>query len=178
MLTRAILAGTVLLAGAAAPAQESRSAAVAGELARVLQAAKLEAIAAQDPSSPNRFVAALYFPEVQLLVVSAEYSAPSLLVDRIRRKEYREVYIDLNSASIPESKIFVMDQAPTGLAPRPDGDDEPFDIWEGPTRKIAFDGDWRAAKMSQAEYMKAFAETDEQYVRMLQVLLAQARLGS
>ncbi len=82
---------------------------------------KLDAIAAADPSEPGAFVAALYIQGSQLLVVSAKYAAPPLLTAKIKAKEYRDVYIDLSSASVAGSKVFVIDQNCDGLAPKPDG---------------------------------------------------------
>ena len=66
----AAVAATVLV-GTAAWAQDARSAPGARELAEVLAAKKLDAIAARDPGAPNAFVAALHFPG-QLMVISAQ----------------------------------------------------------------------------------------------------------
>jgi hypothetical protein len=153
--------------------QSSKSAAVAKELAQALDAAKLDAIAAPDPSDPSIFVAALYFQGSQLLVVSAKYAAPPLLVEKIKSKNYRDVYIDLSSASVAGSKSFVMDIGADGLSPKP-GDAGP-DSWEKGTQQVAFDGDWKKAKLSEEQYMKSYSEADEQYTKMLSLLLAQAK---
>ena len=67
----------------------------------------MDSIAAADTSQPGTFVAALYFANTQFLVVSAKYAVPQLLNDRLAKKEYRDVYIDLNSASVPEAKVFI-----------------------------------------------------------------------
>ena len=88
-------------------AQESKSAPLAKQLAAALDAAKLDCVAAKDPSAPDVFVAALYFPGVQLLVVSGKYSVPQLLNERLAKKEYRDTYLDLNGASVPASKFFL-----------------------------------------------------------------------
>ena len=159
----------VLSSPTSAAAQESKSAAVAKELTQALDAAKMDAVAAVDPADPTAFVAALYFQGSQLLVVSAKYSAPSLLVTKIGAKEYRDVYIDLQSASVAGTKVFIQDQLANGLMVKP-GDDGAADVWEG-TKSVAFDGEWRRAKLSEAEYMKAFSEADEKYAGMLSVLL-------
>jgi len=71
----------------------------------------MDSIAAADPAQPGTFVAALYFANTQFLIVSAKYTVPQLLNDRLTKKEYRDVYIDLNSASVPESKVFIEDLA-------------------------------------------------------------------
>src|SRR5215510_5649052 len=107
-------------------AQEARSVPLAKQLAAALDGAKLDTIAAADPSSPDTFVAALYFANLQLLVVSAKYTAPQLLTAKVDKKDYRDVYIDLNSASVPESKTFVEDLGADGLKAKRD-DNQPFD---------------------------------------------------
>jgi hypothetical protein len=90
----------------------------------------------------------------QLLVVSARYSAPSLLVTKIGAKEYRDVYIDLQSASIAGSKVFVQDQLANGLVVKP-VDDGAADVWEAGTSMVSFDGEWKKAKLSEAEYKRS-----------------------
>ena len=154
--------------------QESKSVAVAKELGEALDAAKLDSIAAVDPVDPSAFVAALYFQGSQLLVVSAKYSAPALLVTKIGAKEYRDVYIDLQSASIAGSKVFVQDQLANGLVVKP-ADDGAADVWEVANRVVAFDGEWKKAKLSEADYLKTFAEADQRYADMLSLLLKSAK---
>ena len=154
--------------------QESKSGAVAKDLGQALDAAKLDSIAAVDPTDPSAFVAALYFQGSQLLVVSAKYSAPTLLVTKIGAKEYRDVYIDLQSASIAGSKVFVQDQLANGLVFKP-VDDGAADVWEAGTHTVSFDGEWKKAKLSEADYMKAFAEADQKYADMLALLLKSAK---
>jgi hypothetical protein len=157
----------------AAFAQNSKSGAAAKELGQVLDRLKLDCIAAADPSEQGSFVAALYYPGSTLLVVAARYSAPTLLLDKLAKKEYRDVYIDLNAASVAGSKVFVMDQAADGLVAKP-GDGAP-DSWEQGNKTTAFDGDWRKAKLSEEEYVKAFADADERYARILSLLAEQAK---
>ena len=91
---------------------------------------KLESIAARMPDRARSSSARSRFPG-QLMVVWAKTTAPSLVNEKLVRKEYREVYLDLNSASMPESRHFVTDlgadglrspageQAGTGRCPRP-----------------------------------------------------------
>ena len=153
----------------------TKSPAAAKELTAVLDRLKLEAIAAADPADAGTFVAALYFQGGQLLVVSAKYSAPSLLVAKLAKKDYRDVYIDLNAASIAGSKIFVMDQTCDGLVAKPG--DNAADTWEQGTTTTVFDGDWKKAKMSEDDYTKAFAGADDKYARILTLLTEQARKG-
>ena len=170
-------AAVVLLSPAVAQGQSTKSAAAAKQLSETLDRLKLDSIAAADPADPSTFVAALYFQGSTLLVVSAKYAAPTLLTAKLAKKDYRDVYIDLNAASVAGSKIFVMDQLCDGLVAKP-GDSQAPDTWEkGPTA-TAFDGDWKKAKMSEEEYQKAFTTADEQYARILTLLTDHAKKGS
>ena len=60
-----------LLAPTTLAAQDSKSAAVAGQLTQLLDQMKLDAVAAKQGT--DQFVAALYFQGSQLLVVAAKY---------------------------------------------------------------------------------------------------------
>jgi len=150
-----------------AVAQESKSAPVAGELTRLLDEMKLDAVAAKNGT--DQYVAALYFPGSQLLVVSAKYSVPERLNQLIGQKQYRDVYADLSSASEQATKVFVMDLGANGLKFKR-ANNEPFDTVDTAGGSVAFNGE--RGKMSEEEYRKAFMTSDEQYSTMLQALLA------
>jgi hypothetical protein len=175
VVARGGLAGVLAMAlSAGAQAQDSKSAALAKQLAAALDAAKLDSIAAKDPTTPDVFVAALYFPGVQLLVVSAKYTVPALLVEKLGSKQYRDVYIDLNSASVPESKVFITDLGIDGLkADR--NENQPYDTYEAGGKQTAFDGDWKKQKLTHEEYLKTFSTADERYSQILQALLSQVK---
>jgi len=166
----------LLLALSPAVAQESKSAALASELAKLLDARKLDSIAAKGVGA-DQFVGALYFAGSQLLVVSARYSVPQRMNENLVQKNYRDVYIDLNSASIPESKVFISDLGANGLQSRRE-DNQPFDTVDMGGKSYAFDGDWGRAKLSEDEYMKAFQTTDQEYMRMLEALVAELKKTS
>jgi len=174
-VARVCLCGVLAMScAAAAAAQEPKSAALVKQLTAALDAGQLDSIAAKDPSNGDTFVGALYFKGVQLLVVSAKYAAPSLLVEKIAKKDYRNVYIDLNSASVPGSKVFVEDLGADGLHAKRE-DDMPYDTYEAAGKRTAFDGEWKKQKLSEDEYMKAYSAADERYSQMLTALLAQVR---
>ena len=168
-----VLVLTLTAGVSSALAQDAKSAAAAKQLGEVLDRLKLDSIAAPDPADPGAFVAALYFQGAQLLVVSAKYAAPSLITDKLAKKDFRDVYIDLNAASVAGSKVFVMDQGADGLVAKPG--DNPADSWEQNNKTTAFDGDWKKAKISEEEYTKAFATADERYAKILSLLTEQAR---
>src|SRR3954471_20649415 len=98
----------------AAAAQEPKSAAPAKELAQLLASKKLDSIAARMPDDREQFVGALAFPG-QLMVIWAKTTAPAVVNEKLIRKEYKEIYIDLNSASIMDSRHFITDLGPDGL---------------------------------------------------------------
>lgn len=154
--------------------QSPTSASAAKQLAQALEAAKLDSIAAADPSDPSSFAAALYISGSQLLVVSAKYAAPVLLIAKIKSKEYRDVYIDLNAASVAGSKVFIIDMNCDGLTSRPNDNGAP-DSWEAGKQQVSFDGEWRKAKMSEQDYMKAYTEADAHYSKIAALLTAQAK---
>jgi hypothetical protein len=157
-------------------AQESRSIALVKELTALMEQRKLDSVAARHPAAPDQFVAALFFPG-QLLVMSARTTAPSLLNEKLVRREFRDIYIDLNSASIPESRIMITDGGADGLRPRREPN-QPFDTFDAEGKSIRFDGNWREDRMSEQQYMKLFAEADEAYVTALQALLDELRKTS
>jgi hypothetical protein len=162
-------------AGTPAAAQDkSASAPVVAELVKMLDAAKATAIAAPYPGSPDQFVGALYFPGSQLLVVTAKYSAPQLMTTKLQQKSYQDIYIDLNSASMPNTKIFISDLGADGLKARR-RDNEPFDTADIRGKAATFDGDWGKAKISEKDYMGNFTSAEDEYVKMLQALLSELK---
>jgi hypothetical protein len=160
-----------------AAAQELKSAAPAKELAQLLASRKLESIAARMPDSKEEFVGALAFPG-QLMVVWARTTAPAVLNEKLINKAYRDVYIDLNSASIVESRHFVTDLGPDGLKARPDQKQGPADTHDLAANSFRFDGSWREDKMSEKEYMAKHAEADAAYARAVQALIDELKKSS
>jgi len=181
LMTRVAYALLATLTALALPstvsAQESKSAPLAKQLSAALDAGKLDSIAAQDPADSDRFVAALYFPGVQLLVISAKYSVPQLLAERLGRKEYRDVYMDLNGASVADSKIFIEDPGADGFKAKRE-DNQAFDQIEMGGKRTMFDGDWKKQKVTEQDYLKAFSTADDRYAQLLAALLAQIKKTS
>jgi hypothetical protein len=182
MLTRPrrtthLLIGLLMLAvmSTAAAAQESKSAALAKDLTALLDTAKLTAIAAKDPSDPEAFVAAMYFSGSQLLIVSAKYTPAVLLNQKLDKKDYQEIYIDLNSASVASTRVFVEDLGADGLkAEHQEG--TAFDSIDRGGKRTIFDADWRKdQKLTDEQYAKLFADADALYSRLLQALINQAK---
>ncbi len=169
------VAGLVLGLTGPAFAQDSQSSAPARELAQILADQKLDSIAARVPGSPDEFAAALAFPG-QLIVVWAKFSAPAILNEKIIKRDYREAYLDLNSASTPDSRHFVTDIGADGL--RKGGKNQPADSHDVAAKSMRFDGSWREDKMSEAEYLKAHTEADAAYAKVLAILITQMKKPS
>ena len=172
--TLVALSLALLLVPAGARAQDLKSGDLAKQLTQLLDSKKLDSVAAADTQNPGTYVAALYFPGTQLLVVSAKYTAPSLLTELLARKDFRGVYVELTSASVQSSKLFVMDAYANGLLPKPSGDQPPDSVDRGGTLST-FDGAWKKAKIAEADYMKSFGDADAAYTHLLQVLINQLK---
>ncbi len=166
----------VTLAASATPAlaQDSRSASLVKELTQLLQQHKLDSIAAR--SGADGYVAALFFPG-QLLVISARTTAPAVINEKLVRREFRDVYIDLNSASIPESRIMITDGGADGLRPTRVAN-MPFDTHDAAGKSIRFDGNWREDRMSEKDYMSIYAKADEAYLAALNALVSELKKSS
>jgi hypothetical protein len=168
-------AALVLLAAPVlAVAQESRSSQLAIELAKMLDALKLDAVAAKIDG--DQYVGALYFPGSQLLVVKARYIVPERMDAQLQGKNYRDVYIDLNSASIKDTKVLIADLGANGL--QLGRRNQPYDTVDSGGKSFAFDGDWGKAKISEQEYAKTFQTSDAEYTQMLEALVAQLKKTS
>lgn len=169
------LATVLVLAPAVATAQDSKSATSVTELVKMLDSMKLDSFAVKG-GSPNEYVGVLYFPGSQLLVVTAKFDTPWRADSLLDQKNYRDVYIELNSASLPQSKTFVSDLGANGLRFKKDG--SAYDTVDVGGKTYNFDGDWKKAKISEEDYTKAYATTDEQYSQMIQALLGGLKKSS
>jgi hypothetical protein len=157
-------------------AQDSKSATLVKELTSLMQQRKLDSVAARHPAADDQFVAALYFPG-QLLVVTAKSTAPAVVNEKLYRGEFRDVYIDLNSASIPESRVMISDGGADGLRPRRE-ENQPFDTHDGGGKSIRFDGNWREDRMSEKDYMTSFAAAEDAYIAAVTALLTELKKTS
>jgi hypothetical protein len=98
-----------------------------------------------------------------------------LLNEKLAKKDYQEVYIDLNSASVASSRVFVEDLGADGLkAEHPEGSG--FDSVDRAGKRTIFDANWKKdQKLSDEQYAKLFADADALYSRLLQALINQAK---
>ena len=166
----AALALCGLLAGPALSlAQESKSAALAAELCKLLEQNKLDSIAAQE--AENQYVGALYFAGTQLLVVRGKFSTRARMAHLLETRDFKEAYMDLSGASELQSRAFIMDLGANGLRYKREAANLPFDSADVAGKSYRFDGEWAKAKITEADYKKTFTTTDAEYAHMLQTLI-------
>jgi hypothetical protein len=154
----------------------------AKELVAALQGRKLEAFAVTDPSGAGRYVAVLHIPGVQLLVVSASYERATDMDYRFYHKDFMNVYLDLRTGVLSKDRMFIEDAGGDGLVAVP-GKNPSHDSVTVGTAQQTFDGDFsdpkkkNQKKINQDDYMKKFTEADEQYTRILGLLVEGLKKG-
>lgn len=161
----------MIACGATVPglAQDSISEPLATQLAGLMADGGLEALAGQDTADDDRFVAALALPG-QLMVVSARYAAPAIAATKILNREFRNVYLDLNAASIAGTKILITDSGSDGL-----GTDNVIDLVNRDGKILRIDDNPGGQQLSRDAYRQAVTDADQEYAHMLRVLLDAAR---
>jgi hypothetical protein len=156
-----------------APDPGVRSRELAAQLVDTLSGRHLDAIAARDPGLENGYVAALFFPGSQLLVIDAAYPAPGYIEARLQAYAYKDVYAALQQAGTKDTRFFVQDLGADGLHAQ---DDQPVDIvYEKGVNQTVFDGN---RDHKDHDYGKKLVAADARYSRVLQLLLDAARTGS
>jgi hypothetical protein len=168
---RNLLVLTVVLVVAGAPLSAAGSSAeLAGALVKLMEQQNIDTVAAAHPTEPGRFIAAMHIKGVQLLVITGRYSAPALMKENLLKRDYRQVYLDLNSAADKAGRLFITDSQANGLQVVP-AKNAPFDIsWRDMTSQILYNRDWKAQKLNEDAYRKRFAEDESEYVAMLDIL--------
>ena len=182
VLAATVGAGWLVLASdtdALAQAAPSASVAKAKELTAMMKAKKLEAFAMRDAAGPNRFIAVICTPDVQILLVNAVYGRPTDIEYRLFQKDYTTAYRDLKTAVIASERFFVEDILGDGLVAVPAKNglpdstalDATTTVFEGPA-----DPRKRNDKRMPADaYTKIFRETDQRYAQLLDVIVAELK---
>ena len=174
-----VVAALVVLGWAAlAAGQDSASAAPAAELRALMARGQTTAAAAADPVTPGRFVAATYIEGLGLLVVAAKSSAAAYIQHTINNKQYSEAYTSLNGTAASAGKLFVQDMGADGLQAGPDKGTA-FDIVDQEvSNRLLLNGDWKAQHLSEQEYQLRARAIDQEYARMLGLMVAQLKQGT
>ena len=175
------MVGLVLLctAGTAAAQASEDTAQVAKQLVEVLtpqaEGFTPRYMAAADPADADRFVAAMLIPGVQLVVVAADYSVPVLLRERLLTGKYQDAYMDLSTATDAASRLTFEDIQADGLAFKPPKGVASGDLIVRNGEELRLDGQWRKKRMKEDAYREAFDQARADYVRIIGLLLAQAK---
>lgn len=175
--TLAIAAACVIGSSLPVLAQPSKSVPVAEQLMKALEQHNLTFLAAKDPAEEGRYVAAMRLGTSQLLLVSARYTQPVLMNERLLKKDFEGAYRELNAGAVQDGKLFIQDLAQPGL--RMDREkDQPFDVaYESVDHRTAFDGDWTAQNLTREAYESAFTRIDERYAHALEALIGSLTTG-
>jgi hypothetical protein len=178
----AALAFVVAGAGLMAAGQSNKlpagiSGAKAKELHSAMTAKKLEAYAIRDSSAEGRYAAVMLVPNVQLLVVSAQYERPSDIEYRLYHKDYATAYADLRSSVLAKDRFFVEDAFCDGLKAQPPKKPPVFDQVMMDNEKQIFDGVFvesprrNDTRLSREEYTKRAVAADARYAQLLTMLI-------
>ena len=169
---RVLIALFVAAAGVTVIAAEERgSPPLVKQFVAAMSARQLDAIAVPDLNEPGRFIAALVFPDVQMLVVSSRHASPEVLQRLIANTRYRDVYLPLNDGA-SEGRLFFQDMGCDGVQDEASDTDV---FYEGVSGRTIFDGQWRAQSLTAAAYAKKQEEADLYYSRALAQLLHAVR---
>lgn len=165
---RAMMAlGLVLGLSQVVSAARSHSAPLARSLSGLMAARHLDAVAVQDPSDGNRFIAALFYPGSELLVIAERYPAPAHLQELLQRKDYRQTYVELQGTPDPESQVFFQDLEADGLSA--DGGDV---FYERVNQQTIFGDTWRRAhNLAERDYLDTYQRADALYASLLRLLI-------
>ena len=175
MFVRSIVFAAVFCLLLPPAAASSESAEAARNLVRALDAAGRDAVASADPENPGTFVAALYIPGSQLLVVSAHHPAADAVAYRVVSGQHRDVYLDLPSTPTPKQKFFVQDANADGILGARPGSGQVDVMYEDGVRQTLFNGDSRAQRLTAAAYDDKLAQADTRYARLLRLLASAVR---
>lgn len=145
------------------------------ELVALMKSKQLDAFAVRENPLGNRFVAVRVVPDVQTLLVSAEYSRPTDIEYWIYNKDYATAYRELKTGTLGSQRFFVEDVKSDGLAAVPDKSGVADSVMIDNTAQV-FDGPADPKKhtdkrMPAEAYAKAFAAADARYAEMLDVLI-------
>lgn len=161
------LVAALLLGPVVPEARENLSTEAAKTLTAAMTARHLDALATVDPANANHFVAALLIPDSQLLVVEADYPNPSELTALIERQQYRDVYAALQQPSTVSTRVLFIDAGCDGLKIDRDAIDV---LYERETNQVLLDGDWKKARLAEAEYQQKTQKAVSEFTRAVSVL--------
>jgi len=164
----AVCVAVALSVPALAQQPTSTSAGPTAELVKLLTERKLDAAAAR--LGKDEFVGAMYFPGSQIVVLSSKTTVPDRMTYLLLQKSYKDLYIELNGSVDRQSRLFVSDLGANGLKFRREKNEAP-DTVDSSGGTLTLDGEWRKAKISEAEYTKQYQAHDQRYRLMVEAMI-------
>jgi hypothetical protein len=140
----------------------------ARDLVSVLDQLNLHTIATVDPAEPGAFVAALYIPRVQLLVVHARHPSAEEALQRLAMHQYLELYSELLGTQTRD-RFFVRDAGGDGILSALAGSGD-VDVVDENGRRTLVNGDAKGQHLTAAEYDAGVVAADAKYARLLALL--------
>ena len=156
-----------------AEGQDPKSAQLVKELVDAMTQRQLTAIATRHPKESDRYVAAMLFPGVQLLLVSARSSSPAYIESQLSTSGGdAAVYAALHQGAT-DGKIFIQDMGCDGLRGGVGGLADVV-YTDGVNERI-LNGDHKAARLSREAYARVAQQTEAEYSALLGSLLEAAK---
>jgi hypothetical protein len=167
-----LLSGVLLAPQRAEPVPTSSQS--AERVWQLLDRDALEAVAAEDPLEPGRFVAARKLPD-RLLMVTARCAESRDLRVQLSLRAFREAYMAVQACALPATRLVVQDIGADGLHANLARTATPDIVSELVSRELVFDGDWRRHELELDTYLSVWRELDAQYHRLLRILIGELR---
>ena len=96
-----------------------------------------------------------------------------MLREELSKKQHEEVYAALQTASIPDSRVFFQDLNADGLHAKPGASGDV--MCARSVNQTSFDGNPARHDLSQAVYAEKCAAADMSYSRLLDLLIGELR---
>lgn len=166
---RAVVTSVLALTAFTVVAVPLRSPTLARVFIETMSEHQLQAFATAAPDGADRFVGALAYPGVQLLVMSARSTNAQEMQRLIAAGQYNDAYVLLNQASIADGRLFVQDMKADGLPI--DGNGAVDVVYRGDAERTMLDGEADKQGLSAQEYAEAIDSIDAAYSAALQELI-------
>ena len=168
-LFSAALVAVALVTTMAVPSaqQPQDSSALVKQLVSAMAARQLDVVAAIDPDEPGRFLGAMVFPGVQMMVTSTRHKQPEYVTEQLGKRQFRTVY-DALQYGLPAGRLLFHDLGCDGFKAGGDSIDL---YYEDANTRTLLDGNYLAQGMTEEQYAQKQRDAEAKYVRSLTILL-------
>ena len=137
-------------------------------LTTAMKERQLTAIAVKDPAAPDRFIAAMLFPGVQLLLVEGKSDSGAYVESLLASGDYAKAYATLHYGPA-DGRLFVQDMGADGL--HGDAKHAADVVYRNGVDQYLLNGDHKAAGRSAEGYAALVKQLDEHYSRAVSRLV-------